>query len=471
MSRFSLRARLLAIGLALLTTGVLATNAVAIGYLRGHLVDRVDTQLTLLGTILQRFPVQVADRLPPEYTRTLDTIDEIYVVELTPTGQPVRVAGTAAAAGSSSGTPPLPTLDAAAVRARGQRPFTVDGWRMIVGKRVTGDNAVLVAARLTAVDSAVRRMWMLCALTIAAVLTLLTVVGWFAVQAGLRPLRRIQHTAAAIAAGDLSHRVPELAPPRTEVGRLAASLNGMLGQLEAAFAARARSEDRMRAFLSDVSHEVRTPLFGIRGFAQLYRMGGLPERADVDRTMRHIERESTRLASLAEDLLLLARLDEVGVAHRSPMDLRTLAADAYAEVQALDPARPVTLTGPDGGPPESAPVIADEARLRQVMTNLVANAVAHTPAGTPVRIGVGTVGGDAVLELADRGPGLDDEQAARVFDRFYRVDASRSRDNGGTGAGLGLAIARSIVAAHGGRVELRTAPGAGATFRVLLPRP
>jgi two-component system OmpR family sensor kinase len=465
VSRLSLRARLLAIGMALLTAGVLATNAVAIGYLRGHLVDRVDTQLRLFGAVLQRVPVQVADRLPPEFAASLDMIDEIYVAELTPAGETLHTAHST----GTSGAPPLPVLNTAAVQARAQRPFTVPGWRVIVGKRVTGDTAVVVAARLDAVDSAVRRMWMVCAATIAAVLALLTVVGWFAVHAGLRPLRRIQHTADAIAAGDLSHRVPDLAPPRTEVGRLATALNGMLAQLEAAFSARASSEARMRAFLSDVSHELRTPLFGIRGFAQLYRMGGLPERADVDRTMRHIERESTRLATLAEDLLLLARLDQVGVLQRSPMDLRTLAADAYLDLQALDPARAVTLTGPDDGPPASAPVVADEARLRQVVTNLVSNAVAHTPAGTPVRIGVGTVDGEAVLELADAGPGLDAEQAAKVFDRFYRVDPSRTRDGGDTGAGLGLSIVRSVVGAHGGRVELRTAPGAGATFRVLLP--
>ncbi|GAA5035305.1 sensor histidine kinase [Actinopolymorpha pittospori] len=260
----------------------------------------------------------------------------------------------------------------------------------------------------------------------------------------------------------------------------------MLAQVERAFAARATSEARMRRFVTDVSHELRTPLFGIRGSTELYRMGALSKQADVDQTMRRIESESSRLASLTEDLLLLARLDEgAGPGalrlQLAPMDLRTLAADALHDLRALDPTRTVELTGPGTGPaarpgtgPDAigsaapAPVIGDEARLRQVVANLVGNVIAHTKAGTSVRIGVGTVGTRAVLEIADNGPGLAPDQAARIFDRFYRADRSRSRTDGRTGSGLGLAIAQSLVAAHSGRIELRTAPGQGATFRIVL---
>ena len=247
----------------------------------------------------------------------------------------------------------------------------------------------------------------------------------------------------------------------------------------------------MRRFVADVSHELRTPLFGIKGFSELYRMGG----TDAEAALARIESESGRLARLVDDLLLLARLDEsTGAASRrhppsggaddpdetdrvtsgldlTPMDLRTLAADARHDFAALDPGRPVTLTGPDGGPAASAPVLGDEARLRQVVSNLVGNAVAHTPPGTPVRIGVGTTGTESVLVIEDHGPGLTHEEAARVFDRFYRSDRSRARPAGGGGAGLGLSIVRSITTAHGGRVELVSTPGEGATFRVLLPHP
>jgi two-component system OmpR family sensor kinase len=196
-------------------------------------------------------------------------------------------------------------------------------------------------------------------------------------------------------------------------------------------------------------------------------MGG----TDAEAALARIESESGRLARLVDDLLLLAALDEPeGVAaalEPTPMDLRTLAADAKHDFAALDPSRPITLTGPDGGPAASAPVLGDEARLRQVVSNLVGNAVTHTPAGTPVRVGVGTVGAEAVLVIEDSGPGLSTEEAARAFDRFYRADASRARTTGG--AGLGLAIVRSIVTAHGGRVEIHSAPGQGAAFRILLP--
>ncbi|WP_347877213.1 HAMP domain-containing sensor histidine kinase [Streptomyces sp. 8K308] len=310
--------------------------------------------------------------------------------------------------------------------------------------------------------------------------------GWFAVRSGLRPLSRVERTAAEIAVGDLSRRVPELGGPNTELGRLMAALNTMLGQLEAAFAARAASEARMSRFVADASHELRTPLAGIKGLTDLYRMGALAEREDVGATMSRIARESERLTRLVEDMLLLARLDERALRETgtpadvrapdlppeldlAPTDLRTLAADALHDAHALDPTRTVTLSGPGGaGPPAWAPALADEARLRQVVTNLVGNAVTHTLPGTPVRIGVGTVGGHAVLEVADEGPGLTADQCDRIFDRFYRADSSRTRATGG--AGLGLAIAHSLVTAHAGQVTVDSAPGRGATFRVLLPR-
>ncbi|PWI41253.1 two-component sensor histidine kinase [Streptomyces sp. ICBB 8177] len=329
---------------------------------------------------------------------------------------------------------------------------------------------VVVASSLDDVTTTTSRLHTAFLLIGAVVVALLGIAGWFAVRAGLGPLRRIEATAAEIAAGrPLSHRMPE-ASPRTEAGRLSSALNGMLAQIESAFAARAESEDRMRRFVADASHELRTPLAGIRGFAELYRMGALSEEADVKRTMARIESEAVRMGGLVEDLLTLARMDEQRPLQLAPMDLRTLAADALHDTTALDATRPVALTGPggDGAPPGPALVLGDEARLRQVIANLVGNAVAHTPKGTPVRIGVGTVAGRGVLEVADEGPGLTPQQAARVFERFYRVDASRSRQEGG-GAGLGLAIVSALVTAHHGRVDLETAPGSGAVFRVSLP--
>lgn len=383
--------------------------------------------------------------------------------------------------------PALPRLDATAVGERDRHPFevpAVDGgkaWRVIAvpldvplkAPRNAPGGSVVVASSLSQVNGTIRQLGTRMLLIDSLVLALLGVAGWFAVHGGLRPLRRIEATAAAIADGDLSSRVPELAASRTELGRLAAALNGMLDRIEASDAARAAAAERMRRFIADASHELRTPLFGIKGFTELYGMGGMPERTDVDRAMGRIEREAARLVRLVEDLLLLARLDESAATadlplRLTPMDLRTLAADALHDLRALDPGRPVTLTGPGGGPPGPGPVLGDEARLRQVTSNLVGNAVAHTPSGTPVRIGVGTQDGLAVLELHDEGPGMSGEQAARAFDRFYRADHARGRTESG-GAGLGLAIVDSLVTAHHGRVEVRTAPDEGATFRILLP--
>ncbi|TDD95821.1 sensor histidine kinase [Actinomadura rubrisoli] len=494
LARTSLRARLLAITTALVAAGLAIGSGVVISALGRYQTDRVDDRLGATVKAMSMRPIAPdgePDRAPDpqQLGPVFDVLGFSYMVFLRSDGSVARVIYSPGVDGRSE--PRLPRLDSSAVARRAGRPFDTPGqggsgrWRAIAvglpaaaqsSQLLTGlrGGSLVVAAPRGDIDATLARMRATSLVTGGAVLAGLAVLGWFAIGAGLRPLRRIEGTAAAIAGGDLTDRVPDLAPPGSEIGRLSAALNGMLGQLEEAFAARAASETRMRRFVADVSHELRTPLSGIKGFTELYRMGGLAGPGETGRTMGRIEREAARLANLTEDLLLLARLDEHSSAggtpplDLSPMDLRTLAADAQHDVRALDPSRPIELTGPGGGPPAAAPVLGDEERLRQVVSNLVGNAVAHTPAGGRVRIGVGTRGGRAVLEIEDEGPGLAPEQAERIFDRFYRADRSRAR--GGTGgAGLGLAIARSLVTAHDGRIELDTEPGRGATFRVSLP--
>ena len=505
----TLRSRLLLLALALLAVGLVASDAVVLSSLRGRLDDRVDHQLQRLALLVARLPpasptpgapdgtrVAVPDTAAQAMLANLDLIDAFVLVYVGPDGGHL----TELRAPRSAAPPDLPPLTRDDVARRAGRPFTVDGtdggagWRVLAvpldlrsplaaflpssasAARPPDGSSVAVAASTQAADAIMSRTTDACLLTGAVLVLALGVTGWFGVRRQLRPLERIEDTAAAIAAGDLSRRVPAVAAPGTEVGRLTDALNGMLGQLEDAFEARARGNRRMLAFLADAGHELRTPLFAIHGSAQLYRMGGLADPAELDRTVRRIESESARLARLATDLLLLARLEGDGADPGSPeldlapMDLRTLAADAHTDLRSLAPDRELTVTGPGGGEPGSAPVLGDEARLRQVTTNLVGNATVHTPPGSPLRIGVGTVGGEAVWEIEDRGPGLTPEEAGRVFDPFYRVDASRGR-GGGAGAGLGLAIVRAIVTAHGGRVDVRTAPGAGTTMRVVLPLP
>ncbi|MDJ1134315.1 sensor histidine kinase [Streptomyces iconiensis] len=473
----SLRARLLLLTVCLLLAGLSLISAVVSDRLESYQLGRLDSQLRSLTELISRVPDEGLSQVgktpghPELLGSGLDLFGAPYLLYLDADG---RVVGDAHS----------PRLDRATVPPRRElRAVPADGtavglraaddsgrWRAVARGTVGREGTVVAAAPLTEADATIARLRRSSVVSGAVLLVLLTVVGWFALGRGLRPLRRIEHTAAAIAGGDLARRVPALAPRGTEIGHLAASLNTMLGQLESAFADRAASEARMRAFVWDVSHELRTPLFGIKGSTELYRMGAMPERADVDETMRRIDGEATRLTALTQDLLLLAQLDEApeGQLDRAPTDLRTLANDARHDLRALDPTRPVELTGPGGGPLGPAQVYADEARLRQVVANLVGNAAAHTPPGTPVRIGVGTADGRSVLEVVDEGPGLTAGQAGRVFDRFYRADRSRNR-SGGAGAGLGLAIARSLARAQGGDVELETSPGAGARFRLTLP--
>ncbi|WP_430379825.1 sensor histidine kinase [Streptomyces sp. B1-3] len=514
-ARASLRSRVLLLAVALLAAGFTAFSLVTGNALRAYMQDRVDTQLRASAQVFALLPPRIAEsgaeRTPPAGFADFSTevLGNPVVTYVGADGATVSSIDSLAGqrSGSSRG-PRLPNLDSESIAARGGRPFTVDSsggegrWRVIavpengntalrniLGAAPAGiDGSVIVATSMDHVDATVNRMWHLYETTGLALLGLLAAAGWFAMRSGLKPLSRIEQTTAEIAHGDLSRRVPAVAGPNTEVGRLATALNGMLGQIEAAFAARAESEARMSRFVADASHELRTPLAGIKGLTDLHHMGALPEREDIDATMARIARESERLSRLVEDMLLLARIDEQALkAGRgdpgqgtgspapvplgldcAPMDLRTLAADALHDVRALDVGRAVTLTGPNGvGPPARAPVLADESRLRQVVTNLIGNAIGHTSPGTPIRIGVGTVGGHAVLEIADEGPGLTEEQARRIFERFYRADTSRTRATGG--AGLGLAIVHSLVTAHAGHVEVRSAPGRGATFRVLLP--
>jgi signal transduction histidine kinase len=376
--------------------------------------------------------------------------------------------------------PAVPTLDIAAVKAHLGKPFTVPSrtgsgrWRVVVSVMASGTGSVAVATPLNGVDSTLNQLVEFDVIIGAAVLIVLAGLSYIAVRRSLRPLVDVEHTAAAIAAGDLSRRVPQ-SDPRTEVGKLAGALNGMLSQIESAFRAREASEQeartsehRMRRFITDASHELRTPLTSIRGFAELYRMGAVPEESDVDRVMSRIENESTRMGLLVDDLLLLARLDQQRPLERELVDLETIAADAVHDAQAVSPGRDVQL---HLSTDEPVLVLGDDARLRQVVGNLVTNALTHTPQSASVTVGLSIDDTKperfAVLEVADSGPGLSPKDAQRVFERFYRVEESRTRANGGSG--LGLSIVAALTAAHGGTADVETKLGIGSRFRIRLP--
>ena len=295
---------------------------------------------------------------------------------------------------------------------------------------------------------------------IVGVLALIGAFALVVVRVGLLPLDRMGHTAAAIAGGDLSHRV-ETVDPRTEVGRLGLALNRMLDRLEDAFADREASQERLRRFIADASHELRTPLVSIRGYAELYRMGIAREQADVEKAMRRIEDEAARMGVLVEDLLTLARLDEVRAAPHVPVDLALLAGDAVGDARATAPDRSISLEA------SPARVNGDADQLRQVLANLLRNALVHTPAGTPIDVTVEQTNGTVALEVRDHGQGLPGEDPSALFERFWRAEGGRQK--GKAGAGLGLAIVAGIVDAHGGSVSAANAPDGGAAFEVRLP--
>jgi two-component system OmpR family sensor kinase len=320
----------------------------------------------------------------------------------------------------------------------------------------------IVAVPLRDVDQTLSRLLLVEALVIAGVLLALGVSAFFVVRLGLRPLTRMEVTAGEIAAGQLSRRVSP-ATPRTEVGRLGLALNAMLERLEHAFAQREASEERLRRFLADASHELRTPLASIRAYAELFRMGATRDEAETQTAMRRIEDESKRMGALVEDLLTLARLDEAPALSRAPVDLAVLARDAVEDAHAIALQRAIDLHAP-----EPAIVSGDSHRLRQVLANLLRNALVHTPHGTPIEVSLEQDEQSVSVSVRDHGPGLPDASPQLLFDRFWRAEGGRER--GKAGAGLGLSIVGSVVDAHGGRVTASNAEGGGALFTVLLPK-
>ncbi|HEX4442624.1 MAG TPA: HAMP domain-containing sensor histidine kinase [Galbitalea sp.] len=391
----------------------------------------------------------------------------------------------------------------------------------------TADKAVIVAYNLGENESIIGQfelIFLFFALTVVVLggaLTRLLVTSTFA------PLREVEQTAARFASGDFSQRL-ERAPRNTEVGRLNESLNTMLSRIDAAFADRERTVEQMRRFVGDASHELRTPLVSVRGYAELYRMGALTSPDEVAQAMERIEKEATRMGELVQDLLELARIDEAKPLNLTAVDLVPLANDAALDAMAQAPDREVTVavsepilkakdvevvvsvaspvtarTGSvatrsmalagatiarlairrprpakvsdavpveaDVADPPSATVRAEENKIRQVITNLMGNAIRFTPAGSPIEIGiqVDEPGDSAYLSVIDHGEGIPPQAREKIFQRFWRADTSRTRDTGGSG--LGLAIVASIVASHGGSVDVVETPGGGATFRARLP--
>ncbi|HEY5251359.1 MAG TPA: HAMP domain-containing sensor histidine kinase [Acidimicrobiales bacterium] len=320
---------------------------------------------------------------------------------------------------------------------------------------------VIVAVPLTEENQTLSHLRLVEGLVSLAVLIGLGALSWWVVRRGLRPLDEMTTTAGAIASGDLSQRVPHT-ESHTEVGRLGVALNTMLSEIEVAFAARAASEERLRRFLADASHELRTPLTSIRGYAEIFDRGARDRPEDLALSMRHIRSEANRMSELVDDLLLLARLDRERPLAHEQVELTAVVAAAVDAARVKAPDRVVTFA-----PVAPVVVTGDASRLRQVADNLMANALNHTPEGTPITVDLTADGTTALLTVADRGPGIDPADRGHIFEPFHRADPSRARATGGVG--LGLAIVSAIATAHGGAVGVDSEPGSGATFWVRLP--
>jgi two-component system, OmpR family, sensor kinase len=469
----SLRLKLLIAVIVLVFAGLAVADIVTYTSLRSFLFDRIDQQL-----VDARFPVlheiqeaggpfsvsggPGSSLVPPgTYGELTDAAGKVI-------GRPIR-------RNYGGPTRPDPALSATLLRSAAStgRPSTfttgaVGGGSLRYRVRVDpvanprGDRGTLiVAVPLTDVDQTLGHLRLIEGLVSAFVLLGLGLASWWIVRRGLRPLGEIGVTAGAIAAGDLTQRVPDQ-DPRTEIGRLSVALNAMLAQIEAAFEERRASEARLRRFVADASHELRTPLTSIRGYAELFRRGADTRPQDLAKSMRRIEAEASRMGVLVDDLLLLARLDQGRPLEREPVDVARVAADAAESARAIEPDRPIRLEAN-----RPAVVDGDEGKLRQVVDNLLDNVRVHTPAATPAHVKVETGDGEVILAVADEGPGLSGEVAARVFERFYRGDRARSRVTGG--AGLGLSIVSAIVESHGGTVTAASPEGVGTRIEVRLP--
>jgi two-component system, OmpR family, sensor kinase len=530
--RTPLRVKLIAGMLVLVTVALAVISVAGVTVLRGYLLNQADD--AIVNFINRNYPAAIVTNYLSGAEYGFGTYGP-FTIEWLPDKGPVRSVVTEVTefrdGGPGHPVPGPKVTHSSDWLNRGlSEPLTVRAqygptrWRVVSGHATLGTElgqkpyrgTIIVGYDVSSVYRTLGELTVIDLIISALLLIILALLGIAVIRSSLQPLTDIEQTAEAIAAGDLSRRVPEN-DPRTEVGRLGRSLNLMLSHIEMSFRARAaseeaarrseeaarysalsasRSEDRMRRFVADASHELRTPLTAIRGYAEYYRQrggvetgadsgngiaarsaptsGGL-DSADLDRMIERVEQEAKRMGVLVDDLLLLARLDQERPLDFRSVDLLAIAADALHDARVIAPDRTITLTV---GSPDAAIVIGDEVGLRQVVANLMSNAISHTPADAPIdiTIKVGTLANGrapvqgepaVILEVADHGPGLSADQQEHVFERFYRTDRSRSRAAGGTG--LGLAIVAALVSAHHGRVWIDSEPGSGATFGFALP--
>ena len=481
-SQWSLRNRLLLATVVVAAIGIGASDFAANAELRGYLVRQVDTQLNSIagGTVnrLARAGIDpnTDDTNAPQTQSTTPQFQTIRPLRGVPTATTVTLLdamgvvlgqlGGDINSGGSQATFSGMTL--AKVAATNGKPFTVNSGdprtstRAIAYVLPSNLGSVVISVSLASVEKTLHELNLVFLLISILVLLLIGLISRWLISLSLKPLLEVEVIAAAIAGGDLSARLPELRPS-TEVGRLTKSLNTMLGRIEESFAQKNISESRLRRFVADASHELRTPLTAIRGFAELHRQGAVAGEEKTKELIGRIEKESIRMGSLVEDLLLLARMDEARPHALEPVDLVQLIEESAASARAAGPEHPITLKLPS-----ELYILGDSKRIHQALANLLANARTHTPVGTPIEVSSVANESETSISVKDAGPGLSESDQARIFERFFRVDPSRAR-HAGEGSGLGLSIVDAVMKAHGGTVSVDSKIGEGATFTLHFP--
>ena len=479
---WSLRSRL-SLGIVLLTAmGFIVASFATQSLLKGYLLTQVDDQL-----------VAISEAAVPRIERGGIAIDEDddderpgrglgrglgapAPLSQIPTSTSITVLGSDGAVlgglggnlGGASITSYLAGLLPEEVAVHGDEAFTIAApgpdFRVIARPLTSPAGTFVAAQNLGELERTLARLTFLFGLIGLALLILIATASRAVIKIGLRPLEDAEKTAGEIAAGNYSARMPET-DPGTEVGRLVSSLNSMLSRIEKSFAIQNESENKLRRFVADASHELRTPITAIRGFSELHRQGAVTGEKETTKLIGRIENESKRMGSLVEDLLLLARLDQSREMDSKPVDINKVVEDAVISARAAGPDHPVEFISSN----DEIFTLGDEVRIHQVVANLLANARAHTQAGTPITVSLSTTDAGVEVTVADKGPGLSLEDQNRIFERFYRTDASRVR-TGSDGSGLGLSIVDAVMRAHGGSVSVESTPGMGAVFSLLFPR-
>ena len=487
MKTWSLRSRI-SLGVVLLTAfGFLASGVVAQNALQSYLTTQIDHELEAItgGTLPRILRAGIAHEALEGHRAEREDRSEGEVPAANQPNSPLQriptttsltvldadgniVGGLGGDLNKASISDYVRGLLPSEVAKHGDEPFTIEAagadFRAVARSLPNNSGTVVAAQSLEELDNTVSRLGFLFFFISLILLILMAIAARTVVAVGLRPLKTAEETAEEIASGNLSARMPE-ASPNTEVGRLVTTFNTMLTRIEESFVARTKSEDKLRRFVADASHELRTPLTAIRGFSELYRQGAVKGEEDTKQLISRIEGESKRMSSLVEDLLLLARIDQSRAMRSEAVDIVKVVSDATASAQVSGPNHPITLIAPNA----EVFMLGDEVRIHQVVANLLANARAHTPDGTPIAVMITSNDDQVSVSVADKGPGMSEEDQKRIFERFYRADSSRVR-SGEDGTGLGLSIVEAVMKAHGGSVAVESELGKGSKFTLTFPR-